>query len=150
MLRMRLTGSTPRLCLMQEPIPSPGPHVDERGIRPAPAYLIEQLPGPGGRQVLRLVGEFDLASSNDFRERVSAALAAGSEVVLDMHQTQFIDSSMLKELLRANTVATQEGVRLVLAGVRPPVQRLFELTRVEELLEIELAGDAVSGGAAGG
>ena len=41
-------------------------------------------------------------------------------------------------------------MRLVLAGVRPPVQRLFELTRVEELLEIELAGDAVSGGAAGG
>jgi anti-anti-sigma factor len=111
--------------------------VDERGIKPPPAFAMEVLPAPPGTLLLRLVGELDLAASGGFREHVEGALAAGMRnVVVDMSDAQFIDSSMLKELLRANTAALQAGGRLVLAGVQPTVERLFELTRVRELMTL--------------
>src|SRR5262245_52692710 len=115
---------------MDEPHRSSGPDVDERGIKPPPAFAIEELPAPAGTFLLRLVGELDLAASDRFRERVEAALAAGARnVVLDMADTRFIDSSMLRELLRAHTATKDAGGQLVLTEVQPAVKRLLELTR---------------------
>src|SRR5262245_23575130 len=120
---------------MERPNGSSGPDVDERGIRPPPAFAIEQLPAPAGTLLLRLVGELDLAASDGFRERVETALAAGlRSVVLDMADARFIDSSMLKELLRANAATQDAGGRLVLTEVQPAVERLLELTRVRDIL----------------
>jgi anti-anti-sigma factor len=129
--------------------------VDERGIKPPPAFAMEILPAPPGTLLLRLIGELDLAASSGFREHVEVALAAGArDVVIDMADALFIDSSMLKELLRANTAAQGAGGRLVLAGVRPTVERLLDLTRVRELLILVAtraeALEQASGGAAAG
>jgi anti-anti-sigma factor len=140
---------------MEQPHRSSGPDVDERGIRPPPAFAIDQLPAPPGTLLLRLVGELDLAASGGFRERVEAALAAGvRSVVLDMDEARFIDSSMLKELLRANTATHAAGGHLVLTGVRPAVARLFDLTRVRDVLVFAPSRDEAlqraSGGAAPG
>jgi stage II sporulation protein AA (anti-sigma F factor antagonist) len=136
---------------MEQPQRSSGPDVDERGIRPPPAFAIEELPGPPGTLLLRLVGELDLAASDGFRERVEAALAAGvRSVVLDMADARFIDSSMLKELLRANTTTRDAGGRLVLSEVQPAVERLLNLTRVREILSIAVSLDEALGRASGG
>src|SRR6266545_4487618 len=121
---------------MEDLNPRPGPRVDKRGIRPAPAFAIEQLPGPADARVLRMIGEFDLAASDSFREHLATALAVVPNVMLDMEETEFIDSSMLKELLRGSEAAAGAGGRLVLTGMRPSVQRLFELTSISQLLEI--------------
>jgi anti-anti-sigma factor len=136
---------------MDEPHRSSGPDVDERGIKPPPAFAVEELPAPGGTLLLRLVGELDLAASDGFRERVETALAAGiRNVVLDMAEARFIDSSMLKELLRANTVTQDAGGRLVLTDVQPAVQRLLDLTRVREILVFARSRDEALGRASGG
>src|SRR6266545_2967919 len=58
---------------MEDLNPRPGPRVDKRGIRPAPAFAIEQLPGPADARVLRMIGEFDLAASDSFHEHLAAA-----------------------------------------------------------------------------
>jgi anti-anti-sigma factor len=136
---------------MDEPHRSSGPDVDERGIKPPPAFAVEELPAPQGTLLLRLVGELDLAASDGFRERVEAALAAGiRNVVLDMAEARFIDSSMLKELLRANTATQDAGGRLVLTDVQPAVQRLLDLTRVREILVFAPSRDEALGRASGG
>src|SRR3954468_24305901 len=140
---------------MEQPHRSSGPDVDERGIRPPPAFAIDELPAPPGTLLLRLVGELDLAASGGFRDRVETALATGvRSVVLDMDEARFIDSSMLKELLRANTATHDAGGCLVLTGVRPAVERLFDLTRAREVLVFAPSrGEALqraSGGAAPG
>ena len=127
---------------MEERNPSPGAHVDARGIKPAPAFQVQAQDGPARTRVLRLIGEFDLAASDLVREHFDAALAAEPNVVLDMEETQFIDSSMLKQLLRANAAAAKAGGRLVLTAVQPPVRRLLDLTGVAGLLAIEPSRDA--------
>src|SRR5262245_53778566 len=127
---------------MEQPHRSSGPDVDERGIRPPPAFAIEQLSAPAGTLLLRLVGELDLASSGGFRERVETALAAGVRgVVLDMTDARLIDSSMLKELLRADKATQEAGGQLVLTQAQPAVERLLDLTRVREILAFATSRD---------
>src|SRR3954463_8609781 len=110
---------------MDEPLRSSEPSVDGRGITPPPAFRVDVLPSPAGTLVLKLVGEHDLAASTGFRERVEAALGDGAcNVVIDMEETTFIDSSMLKELLRANAAAAEAGGRMGVTAGAAPAERL--------------------------
>jgi anti-anti-sigma factor len=102
--------------------------IDERGLRPAAVYSIRDV----GEHVLRLEGELDLASAPELRKRFDEAEGA---VVVDLACVTFIDSAVLKELLRARVEMAERGVRLVLAGVPAPVRRLLDLTRTSELFE---------------
>ena len=53
--------------------------------------------------------------------------------MLDVSEVTFVDSSMLKELLRAGAELSRYETRLVLAGVPAPVRRLLDLTRTAQL-----------------
>lgn len=111
--------------------------VDAHGIRPPSVYAIETRTTPEGVIVLALEGEFDLAAAPTLRERLADARGAGARgVVLDMTEVTFVDSSVLRELLRADAEMDSEGGPLVIAAPRPPVARLLELTHTAGLLTV--------------
>ena len=111
--------------------------VDALGIRPPAAYAIEARESPGGDVVLVFSGEFDLAAAPVVREHLAAAAAAGARaVVLDMADVTFVDSSALRELLRADASLRSGGSWLILAAVPPAVTRLLELTRTADVLTL--------------
>jgi anti-anti-sigma factor len=102
-----------------------------------PAFSIEALAAPDGVLLLRLEGELDVATTPRFRAEVQRALEARSRaVVVDLEEVTFMDSSMLKELLRAHSQLSQSGGLLVLAAAQPAVLRLLDLTRTSELLRL--------------
>jgi anti-sigma B factor antagonist len=107
---------------------------DARDIRPPAAYSIADGEAPAGVSVIVLRGELDLAAAPLLRERIDEA-ASGRALVIDLRQTTFIDSAVLKELLRARAELAAHDVRLVLAGVTAPVRRLLDLTRTSELFD---------------
>jgi len=108
--------------------------IDARGIRPHAAYTVADGASVGGVTVVVLSGELDLAAAPVVRARVDEA-AAGRGLVLDLGEATFIDSAVLKELLRARAELAASDVGLVLAAVSPPVRRLLDLTRTFELFE---------------
>ena len=111
--------------------------VDARGIRPARVYAIEERPAPSGVVVLALSGEFDLASIPSAREHFEQVRARRPRgVVLDLSEVTFADSSALRELLRHDAGLREDGARLVLAAPSAAVERLLELTRARELLDV--------------
>ena len=103
-------------------------------IRPAgsPSSASE---GPDGITILALGGELDIAATEAMREHVDAA-AGRRGLVLDLAEVTFIDSAVLKELLRANAEMARYDTRVVLADVPPPVQRLLDLTRTAQLFTV--------------
>jgi anti-anti-sigma factor len=103
-----------------------------------PEPRLERTAGPGeGVAVLELGGELDLAVSGRFRELVDGVLADGSRlVVADLTAVEFMDSTMLRELLRAHRALDEGGARLVIAGVQPTVRRLLDLTGTVEVFEL--------------
>jgi anti-anti-sigma factor len=109
-------------------------NVDAQGIKPPPAHAIEDRSGSPGVAVLALLGDLDMSAAGALRGRIEEA-AAGDALVLDLSAVGFIDSAILKELLRARSELDLRGVRVVLAGVPEPVRRLLDLTRTYELFE---------------
>jgi anti-sigma B factor antagonist len=102
---------------------------DVRGLTQPAAFAVEPQPAPVGVLMLRLAGELDLACGDAFRERVERGLAQGARsAVLDMSDVAFMDSSMLRELLRARAEMTGRGGELFLVDVGAAVRRLLELT----------------------
>jgi anti-sigma B factor antagonist len=112
--------------------------IDGLGMQPAGAFSLTRCESPDGITVLALAGELDIAAAPALRARVDAA-AGERGVVLDLSGATFVDSSMLKELLRSTSELSRYETPLVLAGVPPVVQRLLDLTRTTVLFT--LAGD---------
>jgi anti-sigma B factor antagonist len=108
--------------------------IDAQGLRPPPAFALEEE-HRGGAVVLRLSGEVDVAASGAVRARVDGA-AAGPFVV-DLSGVSFVDSSGLRELLRARMECERLGGRLVLACVPPVLDRLLDLTGTTAMFVVE-------------
>lgn len=106
--------------------------IDELGIRPPPAFSISDE-AVGDAVVIRLEGELDLAASDSLRRHVDST--AGRALVLDLRLVTFVDSSALRELLRAQVDLASRGDRLVLAAMAPALRRLLELTHTASLFE---------------
>jgi anti-sigma B factor antagonist len=120
--------------MQREPI-----RIDELGIKPPPAYSITDEAADGA-VVIRLEGELDLAASASLRRHVDST--AGSALVLDLRLVTFVDSSALRELLRARTEVQARGDRLVLAAMASALRRLLELTHTISLFETAPTRDA--------
>ena len=110
------------------------PDIDVRGIRPPDAFGIAERSAAAGIAVVALDGELDLAAARKLRARIAEA-ATGRALVIDLRRVTFVDSAILKELLRARAELAAGDVRLVLAGAPMPVRRLLDLTRAAELFE---------------
>jgi anti-sigma B factor antagonist len=123
-------------------------HIEGVVVEPAGAFTVEPGPAPVSIAFVKLSGELDIAATSEVRNRVDAA-AGVRGLVLDLSGATFVDSSMLKELLRANAELARANTRLVLAGITPAVRRVLELTRTTELFTLaddsakafELLGD---------
>lgn len=122
--------------------------IEGRGVDPAGAYGVDLVGTFDGVAVLALKGELDMAAAPVVRARVDES-AGGLGVVLDLSEVTFVDSSMLKELLRAGAELARYETALVLAGVPVAVQRLFDLTRTAGMFTIAPDRDAALGLARG-
>ena len=107
----------------------------EGGVEPAGAFTVEPRPAPEGVALVELGGELDMAATAAVRSRVDEA-AGRRALVLDLAGATFVDSSMLKELLRASAELDRYETQLVLAGISPAVRRVLELTRTTDLFTL--------------
>jgi anti-anti-sigma factor len=110
---------------------------------------LERAPDAGpGAVVLELAGELDLAVGPRLRSLVDEAAAERPQLmVIDVTEVAFMDSSVLREFLRAHREVVAGGGRLVVAGAQPTVRRLLELTGTSELFSLaESRGAALETG----
>ena len=107
----------------------------EGGVEPAGAFTVEERSAPDGVSLVELAGELDIAATSAVRSRGDDAVGRRA-LVLDFSGTTFVDSSMLKELLRAGAELDRYETKLVLAGIPPAVRRVLDLTRTADLFTI--------------
>ncbi len=85
------------------------------------------------------VKELGAASSGSFRDEVHANLPTDLKTIeIDLSQTVFLDSCGLGALvmLYKAACARSGGIKMRLLNPTPPVQQIFELTRMHLLFEI--------------
>ena len=88
----------------------------------------------GGRVVIRLIGEFDIAGIRDFQRAVSAAEEGAEIVCIDLRGLSFMGASGLRCLLDVQARSRRDGFSLVVVKGPPLVQRVFEMTGVDQRL----------------
>ena len=90
-----------------------------------------------GQVHIELRGELDLSTVGKVEDELRRVEAdAPPLVVLDLSGLSFLDSSGLRCVVRADERARDKGRRLVLVRGPNAVQKVFEITRLEERLEI--------------
>ena len=91
---------------------------------------------PGGARIA-LIGELDLASERRFEEELDRVeRARPARLVVDLRGLSFMDSTGLRIIASADARARQDGRRLTVIQGPPAVRRVFEITRLDERLEI--------------
>ncbi len=97
------------------------------------ALQVEVLTGAEPVQVL-VSGEIDLATAG----QITAALAelTGHDVIVDLSQVAFIDSSGLSSLIVAHKNITAAGGTLMLRNPSPTAATLLALTAIDTVIEV--------------
>lgn len=87
----------------------------------------------GGRRILTVKGEFDLAVSAAFEQKLLAAVAAtrpSGELVADLSKVRFFDAKALRAFLHGARAAQDAGIPFRVAA-SPAIDRVLALLEVD-------------------
>ncbi|XRQ13612.1 STAS domain-containing protein [Actinomadura welshii] len=100
--------------------------------------LLEMTTRPhGGRTVVRLRGELDIASSEELRRHLDEARREhGEHLVLDLAGLEFMDSGGLSVIVACYKAATAAGGGLTLAAPRPLIRRTLAITGLHRRIPV--------------
>jgi anti-sigma B factor antagonist len=94
--------------------------------------------GTAGTTV-RVSGELDMATAPELREYLARL---PGDVVVDLTDVPFVDSRAIALLIAEHKRRVAAGARLIVTGSSPMALRVFELTGVDQLLNLN--GDSPS------
>jgi anti-sigma B factor antagonist len=95
------------------------------------------------RAAIALRGELDVATAPELRAAFDGHLAAGRRVIhVDVGGVNFIDSTVLGELINASRRCQADQGSLILTNVPPRVRRLVQISGLDGALVIDTAGAA--------
>ena len=85
-------------------------------------------------EILSAFGELDLSVADELEAAIAGRLRGMRPVGLDFEYCQYIDSTILRVLVRANRTAADRLWLVVPPGAR--VRRIFEMTRLDQALAV--------------
>jgi anti-sigma B factor antagonist len=93
--------------------------------------------GASGRHVVVTApAEIDLVNAPDLSDQLTAACRSPHVVIVDMTATTFCDSAGVRALARAWELAARSGGELRLAIGSSPVQRILQLTGLDQVVPV--------------
>ncbi len=91
-----------------------------------------------GVPLARIRGEIDLSNAGDVQAAVEAAGANASRLVLDLSETEYLDSAGIRVLFQLARAMSSTGCR-VRAVVPPqsPIRRVLELAGIDQAIPLD-------------
>ena len=99
----------------------------------------------GDVPAIRVSGQLTNFTASPLRDEMQALLKAGRfDLVLDLSDLSFMDTSGLATLIEAHLRREKDGGSLVLFGVAPQIAEVFDIARVSTLfLLVETEEEAI-------
>jgi len=88
----------------------------------------------GDRVIVSVRGDVDLGTVDALSQALEQATRGGGQVVIDMKDVTFLDSTGVRVLVEAYRSAQRSGGALYVRGARHWVARVLEVTGVARLL----------------
>ena len=95
-----------------------------------------------GNLVVSLAGEIDLDRAPEARRLLLDCVKRRQDVLVDLSEVTYIDSSGIASLVEALQWAKSRGTDLRLVAVSPQALRVFELARLDKVFAIHPDIDA--------
>lgn len=92
---------------------------------------------PSGAPVVHFPGEIDLTTVERFRTAIRAAEAEGGDVVIDLREATFIDSTGISALIGAAHHAAGRAARVTVVVTQPLMRRVFAMMQLDSMLVVE-------------
>jgi anti-sigma B factor antagonist len=86
----------------------------------------------GNVSVISVVGRFDAYNATDFKSALQSALTQTRNVIVNMADISFMDSTALATLVQGMKHCRQQGGDLRLCSPQEAVRIIFELTRLDK------------------
>ena len=100
------------------------------------SFNVETIEAENATHV-KLTGDLDLSTAKRAEEAIEAAERSGSSmVVVDLRGLSFMDSTGLRVIVSADKRARRSNKRVVIVQGPAAVRRVFEITRLDERLDI--------------
>jgi len=94
--------------------------------------------GVGKRRIVIVTGEIDLGTGPELQERLlDAALPGDADVVADLAEVTFLDSTGLAALAVSHRRLAADGHKLIVRNPRPMIRRVIEITGLDTVIPIE-------------
>lgn len=92
-----------------------------------------------GRYVLSLDGDLDIATAPVLRDAVTRLMADGAvgQLLVDLADVRFLDSSGVRALLQARKAAEERGVTFMVSRPGEFVAEVLRIAAVDQLLGVE-------------
>ena len=90
-----------------------------------------------GEVIVAVRGEIDVASAPGLWDQLAEAIPDTQRLVLDLSETQFIDSTALSIIVRALRRLRHGGGDLIIRSPRPNARKVFNITGLDRVLTIE-------------
>jgi anti-anti-sigma factor len=90
-----------------------------------------------GRAVVVIRGELDLATAPDLDAALTERLEAGQDVVVDLRELEFMDSTGLRALVASHARVEDKGPSFVVVRPRPGahIAKILAISGVERVLD---------------
>ncbi|MGY6586767.1 MAG: STAS domain-containing protein [Wenzhouxiangella sp.] len=87
--------------------------------------------------IARYTGErIDASNAAEFRQSMNTLIEQHDQIVIDLTGVRFIDSAGVGSLIGCLRAISDRNGKLCLAGLKGPVQALFDLMRLHRVFEI--------------
>jgi anti-sigma B factor antagonist len=97
---------------------------------------VDQISETNGRIVIALSGEIDLETAPAVRKALLDNLKGGKDLLIDLAQVTYIDSSGIASLVESLQLARKQGHDVALVAVSPRALRVLELARLDKVFTI--------------
>lgn len=86
---------------------------------------------------IEITGKFDIESTEEFESLFNKQVEGNPELIaIDMGKLDYIDSSGIGSLIKSlNNLKNKKG-KLVLVGMKPMIQNVFKLAKLDMFFEI--------------
>jgi anti-anti-sigma factor len=101
---------------------------------PTPGQLKIKRQVSGRCHILALSGELDIASAPELHATVGGALPEAREIILDVQELTFLESTGLRSILACQTSCQQAGTAFLMTPAKTQARRVFEISGVLDRL----------------
>ncbi|WP_339845172.1 STAS domain-containing protein [uncultured Halopseudomonas sp.] len=99
---------------------------------------IKAILSPDGQELtIKVSGRFDFSAHQDFREAYERGGLAPERFVVDLHDTDYIDSSALGMLLLLRDHAGGDAAEIRIIHCNQNVRKVLSISNFEQLFSIE-------------